>query len=345
MPLSRRQTLALAAAAALAACRKRQLTTPTPHGAEMDTHVLDGGFPALARRASPGAFAMGVMDLATTKAWYWNTNRGFPLAGAAALPIATAAMAEVDAGKLSLSAPVPFDTLDLSPPFSLISRDWPDPPDKRSTSMRAADLIALALREADTTAMDVLMKRIGGPGEVTAFLQLKGVLGVRVDRYQRVIESDMFAMPSFRAAWRTQPAFDAARAATPPTVRQAAMDRYILDPRDSATVPAALGFLALLAGGELVSPASTHALLSWMTSAPGSLFAAGLPPATPLAHTTGHARTDLGFTPATTELALATFPSGRRYALAGFLVGSTATEQGRAALFAAGAALAAKAIG
>jgi beta-lactamase class A len=123
------------------------------------------------------------------------------------------------------------------------------------------------------------------------------------------------------------------------------MDRFILDPRDTATVPAALGFLALLAGGELVSPASTRALLGWMSAAPGSLFAAGLPAGAPVAHTTGQARTDLGFTPATTELAVASFPSGRRYALAGFLIGSTATPEGRGALFAAGAALAARAIG
>lgn len=344
MRLSRRQTLALAAAATAAACHKRRLETPAPHGGEMDTHVLDAGFPALASRARPGAFAMGVMDLATTKTWYWNTNRGFPLAGAAALPIATAAMAEVDAGKLSLGERIRFGSLDLSP-FSLITQAWPDPPDNRSTSMRASDLIQLALREGDSTAIDVLMNRIGGPGAVAAFLQLKGVLGLRVDRYQRGIVSDMFAMPAFRPAWKTQAAFDAARDRSPPTVRQAAMDRFILDPRDTATVPAALGFLALLTEGELVSANSTRLLLDWMQTAPGSLFAAGLPAGTPIAHTSGQARTDLGFTPATTELAIATFPSGRRYALAGFLIGSTATAEGRRALFGAGAALATKAIG
>jgi beta-lactamase class A len=254
-------------------------------------------------------------------------------------------MAQVDAGKLTLAEQVPFDTLDLSPPFSLISQDWPDPPDKRTTSMRAADLIALALREGDTTAMDVLAKRIGGPGQVAAFLQTKGVLGLRVDRYQREIEAEMFAMPSFRATWRTQAAFDAARDAVPPTARQASMDHFILDPRDAATVPAALGFLALLATGELVSPASTRALLDWMATAPGSLFRAGLPAGVAVAHATGASRSDLGFTPATAELAVATYPTGRRYALAGFLVGSTATAEGRAALFATGAALASRAIG
>ncbi len=344
MRLTRRQTLALGAASVAAACHKKPLATPAT-GAEMDTRLLDGAFPALARKASPGAFAMGVMDLATTRTWYWNTDRGFPLAGAAALPIAAAAMAEVDAGKLALAEPVRFDALDLSPPFSLISQDWPDPPDNRATTMRAADLIALALREGDTTAIDVLMKRIGGPGEVTAFLQTKGVLGLRVDRYQRQIEADMFAMPTFRAAWRTQAAFDAARSAVPATARQGAMDHFILDTRDTATVPAALGFLAMLVGAELISPASTRALLDWMQSAPGSLFRAGLPAGATLAHTAGAPRTDLGFTPATAELAIATFPSGRRYALAGFLVGSTATAESRRALFAAGAALASRAIG
>jgi beta-lactamase class A len=288
---------------------------------------------------------MGVMDLATTKTWYWNTDRGFPLGGAAALPIAAAALAEVDVGKLALPEPVAFDTLDLSPPFSLISQDWPDPPDKRSTTMRAVDLFTLAMREADTTAMDVLVKRIGGPGAVTAFLQAKGVLGLRVDRYQRQIEADMFAMPTFRAMWRAQGTFDAARDAVPASARQAAMDQYILDPRDTATVPAALGFLAMLADGDLLSPPSTRLLLDWMRTTPASRFRAGLPVGTSLAHTRGQPRTDLGFTPATAELAIATFPSGRRYAMAGFLVGSTATDQVGSALFAAGAALASRAIG
>ena len=344
MRLTRRDTLVLAAAATTAACHKRQITTPTP-GAAMDTRILDGAFPALARKASPGAFAMGVMDLATTKTWYWNTDRGFPLAAAAALPIAAAAMAEIDAGKLALGEPVGFDTLDLSPPPSLISRNWPEPPDKRALAMRAADLTALAVREGDTTAMDVMTKRVGGPGGVTAFLEAKGVLGLRVDRYQREIEADMFAMPTFRAAWRTQAAFDAARDAVQPTARQAAMDHFILDPRDTATVPAALGFLDLLATAQLVSPASTRMLMGWMGTAPGGLFKPGLPAGAFVAHATGSSPSDLGFTPATTELALATLPNGRRYALAGFLVGSTATAEGRAALFAAGAALASRAIG
>lgn len=344
MPIDRRRALAFAGAAALAACSRHKLSN-APNTKPMDTHRLDREFPALAQRAAPGAFALGVMDLQTTAAWFWNTEHGFPLAGAAAAPIAAAALARVDAGQLPLAQWVSYDALDLSPPPSLIAADWPTPPDKRVASIAVPDLFRLALREDDSTAMDVLMKQVGGPGAVGAFLEQKGVLGLRIDRYQREIAVALEGMPTFRAAWKDPASFDAERDTLPAPARQAAMDAYILDPRDTATAPAALGFLAMLAAGDLVSPASTAQLLAWMETAPGGLFAPGLPSGVRVAHATGAALVDLGYEPAMTELAIATFAPNRRYALAGFLVGSTATAAGRAGLFADAARLAATAIG
>jgi beta-lactamase class A len=348
LTFSRRQSLALASAAALAACGPRKLETrpgAAVAGKPMDTRRLDHAFPALAAKARPGAFAFGIMDLATTTAWYWNTDRGFPLAAAAAAPIATAALAQVDLGKLRLDERVAFDALDLSPPPSLIGEDFPTDKGKQPHTMRAADLFTLAVREGDTTAMDVLVKRVGGPGAVNAFLQMKGITGLRVDRYKRETEVAMFGMPTFRAAWRTVAAFDAAREQIAPEARQAAMDAFIVDPRDTATVPAALGFLAMLADAELVSPRSTALLLGWMATAPGSRFRPGLPAGTRLAHVGGATPSDLGFTPAVAELAIATRPNGHRYALAGFLVASTAAAAQQADLFADAARLAGGAIG
>ena len=104
------------------------------------------------------------------------------------------------------------------------------------------------------------------------------------------------------------------------------MDGLILDPRDSSTVPAALGLLALLASGQLVSPGSLARLIGWMEDAPPGRFAAGMPQDVRVARALGETPEDLGFTAATAELAIATFPGDRRYALAAFLVGSTATE-------------------
>jgi beta-lactamase class A len=345
MSLSRRRVLGLAASAGLAACRRHELTTPARAGGPIDTHRLDKDFPALAQRARPGAFAMGLMNLQTTETWYWNTDRAFPLTGAVAAPIAAAAMAQLDQGHLALTEPVGFGPLDLSPPPSLINRNFPTPPSAHKTALPVSSLLTLALHEADNTAIDVAMKRVGGPGNVDAFLQLKGASGVRVDRYVREIEVEMFAAPTFRPDWKDPAAFDAARDLVPPASRQLAMNHFILDPRDTSTVPAALGFLALLAGVGLVSPASTARLLGLMANGPPGRFEPGLPAGATVARAGGATPEDLGFVAATTEWAIVTLPPGRRYALVAFLVGSTATEAARSALFADGARLAAAAVG
>jgi beta-lactamase class A len=166
-----------------------------------------------------------------------------------------------------------------------------------------------------------------------------------VDRYQRELAVEMLGMPTFRPAWKDPAAFAVARDQMTPRARQSAMNQFILDPRDSTTVPAALGLLGLLAGGQLISAASLARLIGWMDLAPPGRFAAGMPAGVRLAGVTGETAEDLGFVAATSELAIATFPGNRRYAMAGFLVGSTATEGARRDLFADAARLAAAAIG
>jgi beta-lactamase class A len=341
--LNRRRVLALGAAASLAACNDHPLIAPTK-AKPMDVQRLTRAFPALAERAKPGVFSLGVMSIANTQTWYWDTQRAFPLAGAVAAPIAAAALALVDEGQLALTQRVAFNDLDLSPPYSLIDQRFPDPPDGRNATILLSGLATLALRQGDNTAMDILMKQAGGPGAVAAFLEQKGVTGLRVDRYLREIDADLLAMPTFRAAWKDPPAFEAALEATPATQRQAAMDAFIADPRDTSTVPAALGFLALLADGQLVSPRSTAQLLAWMDGPPGR-FRPGFPGDVRLAQAGGATPTDLGFTAATAELAIATYPNGVQYALAAFLTGSTATDAARRALFADAARMVAGVIG
>jgi beta-lactamase class A len=342
--LNRRRLLALGAASSLAACNDHKLITPS-QARPMDVQRLTRDFPALAERARPGAFSLGVMSLANTQTWYWDTDHAFPLAGAVAAPIAAAALALADEGKLVLSSRVAFNSLDLSPPASLIDQRFPDPPEGRDATILLSGLATLALRQGDNTAMDILMKQAGGPGGVGAFLEQKGVTGLRVDRYIREIDADLLAMPTFRAAWKDPPAFEEALEATPAVQRQAAMDAFIVDPRDTSTVPAALGFLALLADGKLVSPAATSQLLAWMDGPPGHRFRRGFADNVRLAQAAGATPTDLGFTAATAELAIATYPSGLQYAVAAFLTGSTATEDARDALFADAARMLAAAIG
>ncbi|MBA3812302.1 MAG: serine hydrolase, partial [Caulobacteraceae bacterium] len=138
----------------------------------------------------------------------------------------------------------------------------------------------------------------------------------------------------------------AARDAVPALVREAAMGAYLADPRDTATVPATLDFLSKLAQGALISPASTRLLIRLMTATEtgANRLGAGLPRGAALAHKTGSARTDLGLTPATNDVGIATLGDGRRVAIAAYLAGSTATEPERDRLIADTARLMASAL-
>jgi beta-lactamase class A len=237
--------------------------------------------------------------------------------------------------------------MDLSPLNGAIAEAWPSPPAGHVMNLPAVDLIALAVQESDNTAADVIMRRIGGPGAVTAWLRLKDIQDISVDRYERELQDDLAGMPPFEPAWKDPKLWMAARDAVPAAQRDAAMNAYLADPRDTATVPAALTFLHRLARGELLSPASTRLLLGLMTHTSTGLgrLRAGLPASASLAHKTGSSPTDLGFTPATNDIGIATLADGRVFFLAAFLAGSTATEADRDRLIADAARLAVRAMG
>ncbi|MFI4974559.1 MAG: class A beta-lactamase [Caulobacterales bacterium] len=338
MGVSRRGAV-VGLAALAAACSRPRVGAGAP--ARLDLKRLDRGFPGLADRARPGIFGMGVSSLSTDQSWYWNTDRLFPLQSVFKAPLAAAALAKVDAGRLSLDERITFNELDLAPPYSLIDEKWPTPPDHHTASIPMRTLMSLAVQVSDNTAADVLMKRIGGPRALTAWLQSKAINEMRVDRYERELQVELEGMPSFRPAWKDEAAFIAARETIPAPQRQAAMDAYLADPRDTTTLPGALDFLTKLARGDLISGGSTDLLMRLMGGARTGVarLKAGLPRSAAWAHKTGSSRTDLGFTPATNDIGVVTFEDGRRYAIAAFLAGSTATDAERDRVFADAARL------
>ncbi len=341
--MDRRRLLALAPAFVAGACARGR---PAPAPGVFNARVLDAEFPALARRARPGFLNFGVLATNHEVVWCWNSEARMPLQSVMA-PLAAAALAEVDAGRLRLAERIPITAQDLSPLASAIDRAWPTPPQGHTMNLPAVDLIALAVQQSDNTAADTIMARIGGPGAVTAWLRLKDIEDIRIDRYERELQQEVAGMPPFQPAWKDPPAWMAARDAVPAAQREAAMNAYLADPRDTATVPAALAFLHRLALGDLLSPASTRLLLSLMshTQTGAGRLRAGLPPGAVLAHKTGSAATDLGFTPATNDIGIATLADGRSFVMAAFLAGSIATEAERDGLIADAARLAVKAMG
>jgi beta-lactamase class A len=343
MTVSRRLFVAAIGAAA-ASCRTAPERAKGPP--VLDTARLDAQFPALATRAQPGVLGLGVGLISSEAAWTSDAVNRYPMQSVFKAPLAAAALSEVDAGRLKLNEPITITQLDLSPPASAIDASWPTPPDHHTLTLPAVDLIALAVQKSDNTAADVIMKRIGGPGMVTAWLTAKGISNMSVDRYERELQQEIAGMPPFQPAWKDEAAWTAARNAIPAPDREAANARYLADARDTATLPATLDFLNKLVMRDLLSEASTRLLLRLMTDAPtgAGRIRAALPPGASLAHKTGSARTDLGLTPATNDIGIVTLANGRRFSVAVYLAASTATEADRDRLIADAARLAISAV-
>ena len=315
-----RISLAVAfAALALSACGsgspQTASETPQLNLAQLSTEVS-----AIAERARPGVLGVGLMNLESGETWDFNGERRFPMQSVFKAPLGAAVLAEVDAGRLKLDDTITLAEEDLSPPLSPIANAYPA---RRDYTVR--ELLTAATGISDNTAADVLMKKIGGPGAVTAWLVGKKVEEIRVDRYERQLQPDSIGMASFRPAWKGSQAYMAALNNVPPGARRAAVAIYLSDPQDTATPRGALNFLDKLEDGELLSPASRKLLLQIMTdttTGPDRLKA-GFPAGASLAHKTGTARTDQGMTPAVNDIGIVTLADGRRYAVAVFLSGAT----------------------
>lgn len=334
-----RRTLLTTFAATLASCGGTAKRGVVRGG--LDVRRLADGFAPLAARAKPGVFNLGVLDFHDLTQWSADPIGRYPMQSVFKAPLAAAALELVDAGGMALSERIHLTDADLSVSASRINDAWPNPPEGRTMDLPAVDLIALAVQISDNTAADTLMRRLGGPAAVTAWLAAKGIADLRIDRYEREIQVQIAGMDVFRPAWKDDTVFHTARTGVPAPAREAAMTAYLADPRDTVTAPAALDFLHKLATGALLSPASTRLLLRLMTHTETGAYRlkAGLPPGARLAHKTGTAGTDLGLTPATNDIGVVTLADGRHVAVAAFLAGSVATETDRESLIADAARL------
>jgi len=323
-----RRLFLISAAGLMTGCRAEPLMT-----GQLDP-VFDPGrlrnrLQAVADRAAPAVLGVGVLDGQTGQLLGFNSDRPFPLQDLSRLAIVAAALAEVDAGKLALDEPVIVRDIDLSPPPSPIAEAWPG-----RTAYTIAGLVDRVLSTADNTAADLLMRRIGGPGAVTAWLELKNINAFRVDRFARQIEPEINAMASFRSDWKGEATFERQRLAVSPLERRAALQAYLTDSRDTVTPLAAVRFLDALRAGQLLSPASTGKLLGLMAlhRPGGDRLAGALPAGSTLTHETGNVRPDPGMAAVTSDIGIITLLDGRQFVVATFLGASRATDQVRNAL-------------
>jgi beta-lactamase class A len=222
-----------------------------------------------------------------------NGDDHFAMQSVYKLPIAMAALQQVDADKLALEEMIAVTKDDhVSPGQRSPIRDN----DPNGTTMSIRDLVHFAVSESDGTASDVLLRTVGGPEAVQNYLAATGVADMKVANAEKEFPLD----------WQVQ---------------------Y----RNWTTPNAAIALLRNLHESNGISAGNRELLLRSMTESPtGPKRLKGLLPAgTAVAHKTGTSGTRSGVNAATNDIGIITLPNGRHILIAVFVGDSTADEKVR----------------
>jgi len=288
----------------------------------------------IADRAQPGILGVAVCDLSTGVIEGVNLDHKFPLQSVFKLFLAAALLDKVDAGQLSLDKTVVIKHSEV--------RDGSGPvADTGGGTFTVRQLMRAALINSDNTAADALLPLVDGPMGVTIWLRQHQIDGIEVDRDERTLARENNGIPASLSPGENS---DALRPKIPADAQKAAFQAALAEERDTATPRGAIDFLVALQKGQLISPQSTHLLLTWMKQAVTGeeRLKAGFPRKTSLAHKTGTGPIRYGLALAINDVGIATLPDGRTLAIVTFLTAAPGTDETRDALLAACARAASK---
>jgi beta-lactamase class A len=224
-----------------------------------------------------------------------------------------------DAGKLRLEDPVTVKPEDLTlfhqPIAALVKGD--------GYETTIGGLLQRALTMSDNTANDRLLRYVGGPKAVRAFILRKQLGDIRFGPGERLLQSGTAGL-AWKPEYAVGNAFTRARASLPQSDRIAAFERYVTDPPDGAAPMAIAGALVKLKRGELLSASSTDYLIGTMQSSKtGKMRLRGaVPEGWSFGHKTGTGQDLAGRTAGYNDVGLLTAPDGKSYALA-VMIGDT----------------------
>ncbi|MET0330710.1 MAG: class A beta-lactamase [Dyella sp.] len=281
----------------------------------------------LAQRAQPGRLGIAVLDLQSGATWQVNAAQAYPMMSVFKAPVAAAVLDQVDHGTLSLEQMVTVTRAELTAGSAVPSIGTHFQGERMRFSVR--QLLVAAVSESDNTAVDALLRLLGGPAVVTRFLRGHGIEGMRVDLDEAAVGRlfEQMAPGQSPPLDETEP------------VQLARLQRgyqaYLTDPRNRSTPQGAVDFLRKLWDGQLVSATSSRYLLALMNAqtVPHRLRD-GLPTGAALADKCGTSYNLKGRTAAYNDIGIVHWPDGRAVIVAAFLTDSTATLAQRDALFA-----------
>ncbi|MCF8707340.1 serine hydrolase [Rhizorhapis sp. SPR117] len=249
----------------------------------------------------------------------YNGTSLFPQQSVSKLWVAMTVLDAVDRGKLSLNSPTVVQKQDLTlfhqPLAAMVNRD--------GYKTTLSDLFTRAMQQSDNTANDKLLRTVGGPDAIRAFLGKNFIANIRFGPGERLLQSTTAGL-DWNPNYSLGRNFYTARANLPRSVRERALDKYLANPPDGAAPVAIVGALAKLKRGDLLSPSSTQLLLSTMERARTGpqRIKGGVPHGWTYAHKTG---TGQDLAPRSTgynDIGIMTAPDGTSYAVA-VMIGST----------------------
>ena len=229
--MDRRTFLAAAAAAATAAGCARGGTETVDAGSSLELLRTE-----LGQHARLGVAAL---DTGTRRSLSFDADSRYAMCSTFKLPLAAAILSAVDRGVLSLSDELEFGEADLLSHAPVVRAN------RRRGKLSIERLCAAIVEVSDNTAANLLLRRIGGPPRLTAFIRRCGDGTTRLDRYEEELNSNLAG-----------------------------------DPRDTTTPAAMLGLMRTLLLGPVLAPRSRARLTGWMERATTGLrrLRAGLPP-------------------------------------------------------------------
>lgn len=282
---------------------------------------------ALAARARPGLLGVTVLDLDTGAQVRIHADRAYPMMSVFKAPLAATVLSQIDAGRLSLDQKVTLmraDVVDGSAIPSVGAHFRGE-----SMTFTVSELLIAAVSESDNTAADALVRLVGGPAVVTAFLRAHGIDGMRVDLDEAGVDRIFHGTDHGERI----PAHETVQEAL--ARRRRGYRDYLRDPRNRTTPDAAAEFLKQLWNGQLLPAASRQHLLQLMYGQTiPSRLRAGLPEDVRLADKCGTSLSFEGQTAAYNDIGIMTWPNGHTVIVAALLTASHADKAQRDALYA-----------
>jgi beta-lactamase class A len=231
-----------------------------------------------------GRIGVAALDLTTGRGLDILGDQPFPMASTVKIAIVATFLEGVDRGLYSLSNEYP-----LMMPVPSHKFEGAVAPVRAGPRYPALTLIELALTRSDNHATDALLRAVGGPRAVNAWLRHTGNTGLHIDRDIATLVRDDGAI---------NPA-------------------VTIDRRDSATPLAMVQLLAGLYRGQWLSPSSQQVLLGTMSRCITGRhrMRAELPEGATVAHKTG------SLSNTSSDVGIITMPDGRAMAVAIYVTG------------------------